>query len=590
MNSSITMSKYQGLGNDYLILDARRNQFQLRGKKAALMCRRGFGLGADGVLYGPVQINGKMGVHIFNADGSESAISGNGVRIFAKYLIDQGYVSEKKFEIETLAGTIEVEALNARATDFRVKMGTASFWSDEIPVLGKRREVVNEMMTFNGQKYKATCLTVGNPHCILFFDKVREETVKALGPYVENAEIFPHRMNLQICQKIDVGKDALISEFKDDDYLDKNTGGVKNDFGFVAEIDSSPAADDFHFTVQNGNNLTMKAPELETDDPNYNAVKSYISDKYNTMYNHLKQADANNYIDLTSLAKVYLINELGKNWDSGASSFYLTYKKDENGVYKFFASPVWDYDNSLGNARGVENDLRRMGITDYTLPTGWFSTKKNGYNGPNFLAEAVKNSVLMEEVRRTWFEDFLPALAILNKTGVSTGEIYSADVYAKILRDSAGMNYKIWELVTNSGWIADHSSLQRFAASYTYNQFGQVTDVTLLRCNTVKEYDQYTFDGQFSYMMDWLNSRAAWMSAQYISDYQPREPAYVPGDVDGDGEVEIIDVTLILRYNAMMISFTDLQKVAGDVDGDGDCGVVDAILIQRYLAGIISHF
>ncbi len=205
MNSSITMSKYQGLGNDYLILDARKNQFQLRGKKAALMCRRGFGLGADGVLYGPVQINGKMGVHIFNADGSESAISGNGVRIFAKYLIDQGYVSEKKFEIETLAGTIEVEALNARATDFRVKMGTASFWSDEIPVLGERREVVNEMMTFNGQKYKATCLTVGNPHCILFFDKVKEETVKALGPYVENAEIFPHRMNLQICQKIDRG-------------------------------------------------------------------------------------------------------------------------------------------------------------------------------------------------------------------------------------------------------------------------------------------------------------------------------------------------------------------------------------------------
>lgn len=205
MNSSIVMSKYQGLGNDYLILDAQKNKVQMVGKKTALLCRRGFGLGADGVLYGPVLINGKMGVHIYNSDGSESAISGNGVRIFAKYLIDHGYVNEKKFEIETLAGTIEVESLNARATEFRVKMGSASFWSDEIPVAGERREVVNEMMTFNGLKYRTTCLSVGNPHCIIFFDKVKEETVRELGPYVENAPLFPQRMNLQICQKIDRG-------------------------------------------------------------------------------------------------------------------------------------------------------------------------------------------------------------------------------------------------------------------------------------------------------------------------------------------------------------------------------------------------
>ncbi|MCI5902971.1 MAG: diaminopimelate epimerase [Blautia sp.] len=202
---SIVMTKYQGLGNDYLILDSRKNRVQLQGKKGALLCQRGFGLGADGVLYGPVDIDGKMGVRIFNSDGSESAISGNGVRIFAKYLMDQGYVKESRFEIETLAGTIQVECLNSRATEFRVKMGKASFVSREIPVTGEIREVINEEFVFHDETYKATCLTIGNPHCIIFTDHVSAEEVKALGPYVEDAPEFPERMNLQLCHRIDSG-------------------------------------------------------------------------------------------------------------------------------------------------------------------------------------------------------------------------------------------------------------------------------------------------------------------------------------------------------------------------------------------------
>ena len=205
MANTIIMSKYQGLGNDYLILDPKRNRVQLQGKKVALLCQRGFGLGADGVLYGPVEIEGKLGVRIYNADGSESAISGNGVRIFAKYLMDQGYVTEKKFDIETLSGTIQVECLNSRATEFRVNMGKASFISREIPVTGEVREVINETFTFNKKDYKATCLTVGNPHCIIFMDEVSPEIAKDLGPYVENADEFPERMNLQICRRIDSG-------------------------------------------------------------------------------------------------------------------------------------------------------------------------------------------------------------------------------------------------------------------------------------------------------------------------------------------------------------------------------------------------
>ena len=180
----------------------------------------------------------------------------------------------------------------------------------------------------------------------------------------------------------------------------------------------------------------MKSPELEATDPNVAAVRNYIISKFDAMWNKLNSDadDLDDYIDVDSLAKVYLINELGKNWDSGATSFFLTYKPDKAGKYKFFASPVWDYDNSLGNAAGVERDLQRMGCNDYTLPSGWFSTIKGGYNMPNFLAVAAKNSIVMNRVYPVWFEDFLPAIDILTSSGVNTGELYSSDVYRGIIK------------------------------------------------------------------------------------------------------------------------------------------------------------
>ena len=333
----------------------------------------------------------------------------------------------------------------------------------------------------------------------------------------------------QICQKIEVGKNSLIPDFEEDDYLDTETGGVKSDFSFLAEIDSSPAADDFHFTAKNGNSLTIKAPDLTEDDTNYDAVYSYIRSKYSVLYSRLQKDNIGDYLDITSMAKVYIINELGKNWDTGASSFFFTYKPDANGNYKFFASPVWDYDNSLGNARGVRGDLNSMGITDYELPTGWFASKKGGYRGPNVLAESIRNPLIMAEVRRVWFEDFLPALDKLAlTTDVRTGEIYSSNVYADILRDTAAMNYQIWPIDTNGSWTADHSSLRKYTVVYTKNAYGQVTGVELNRDNSNTQYDQYTFDGQFDYMMDWTTSRAAWISAQYIADYVPSEPTEPP--------------------------------------------------------------
>ena len=203
MENSITMIKYQGLGNDYLVLDPNKNRVQLQGKKIALLCQRGFGLGADGVLYGPVEINGKMGVHIYNSDGSEAAISGNGVRIFAKYLKDASYVQKKNFKLYTGNGPVEVTFLNEDGSRLRVSMGKLSFWSDEIPVIGERREVINEDMVFGRTLYPVTCVSIGNPHCVIPMREISKPLVCKIGDYSEIARYFPNRINTQIMQVID---------------------------------------------------------------------------------------------------------------------------------------------------------------------------------------------------------------------------------------------------------------------------------------------------------------------------------------------------------------------------------------------------
>lgn len=201
----VVLERYHGLGNDYLVFDPNHNELELDQANVKMICDRNEGLGADGVLEGPILKEDGMHVKVWNPDGSESETSGNGVRIFAKYLMDHEYVKEQKFSIQTLSGPIEVECLNNRATEFRVKMGKASFISREIPVTGEVREVINESFIFHNKEYKATCLTVGNPHCIIFMNQVTPELAKELGPYVENADEFPEKMNLQICRKIDTG-------------------------------------------------------------------------------------------------------------------------------------------------------------------------------------------------------------------------------------------------------------------------------------------------------------------------------------------------------------------------------------------------
>jgi diaminopimelate epimerase len=200
---AVHFKKYHGLGNDYLVIDPNVQDFAMAGANIRLICDRNFGVGSDGILYGPA-FDGDMPVlRIFNPDGSEAEKSGNGLRIFAKYLFEKKYVRSKSFQIKTLGGIVDVQVQDRTANLIRINMGKVTFLSTEIPVAGERREVVNEALNINGTDYEMTCLSIGNPHCVIPMPAVSEETARALGPFVENDRMFPNRINMQIVRVID---------------------------------------------------------------------------------------------------------------------------------------------------------------------------------------------------------------------------------------------------------------------------------------------------------------------------------------------------------------------------------------------------
>lgn len=200
---NVVLEKYHGLGNDYLVYNPQKNPFPLKEERVRLICDRNFGVGADGILEGPLFETGTADVRIWNPDGSLAESSGNGIRIYAKYLKDAGYAEKKNVLIQTAGGPVRAEYLTETGGKLTVSMGKLSFWSDEIPVTGPRREVINESMTFHEIPYDVTCVSIGNPHCVIFLKEISEKIVTRIGTCSENAACFPERINTTIMNVID---------------------------------------------------------------------------------------------------------------------------------------------------------------------------------------------------------------------------------------------------------------------------------------------------------------------------------------------------------------------------------------------------
>jgi diaminopimelate epimerase len=195
--------KYHALGNDYIVLNPADVGNQLTSSQIRLICHRNYGIGADGILFGPFESSEcDFALRIFNPDGSEAEKSGNGLRIFSRYLWDSGLVQERAFTILTAGGRVR-SRIHKGGRNVTVDMGRVSFDSRQIPVEGPSREVMNEAILVDGQELLFCAVTIGNPHCIILRDEVTAEEAQEWGPQIEKDPRFPNRTNVQFMKILD---------------------------------------------------------------------------------------------------------------------------------------------------------------------------------------------------------------------------------------------------------------------------------------------------------------------------------------------------------------------------------------------------
>jgi diaminopimelate epimerase len=197
-----TFVKSHGLGNDYLVLRESTLAFPLTPAAVRRLCDRHRGVGSDGILVLVESRIADFGVRIWNPDGSEAEKSGNGLRIFAKYLVDHGIASVPDFRVETRGGVVacRCHVADGRVAAVTVEMGRATFRAPEIPMRGPDADAVGVPLVVDGRTLTVTAVSVGNPHCVVFVDRLDDDELRRLGPLVEHHTDFPNRTNVQLAR------------------------------------------------------------------------------------------------------------------------------------------------------------------------------------------------------------------------------------------------------------------------------------------------------------------------------------------------------------------------------------------------------
>ncbi len=197
--------KSHGLGNEYIVLDSENISFTLTSNAVRRICNVNYGIGTDGVLLKVTSEKADFGLKIYNPDGSEAEKSGNGLRIFCKFLYDYKFTKNEKFSVETPGGIVKAEIMeeeNKRAKTIRIDMGKAIFTSRGIPVNSDKNEFIAQSLTAGDRKYEVNCVSVGNPHCVIIKDELDISEIKKYGPLLENHVLFPNRINVQFVKII----------------------------------------------------------------------------------------------------------------------------------------------------------------------------------------------------------------------------------------------------------------------------------------------------------------------------------------------------------------------------------------------------
>ena len=197
--------KSHGLGNDYIVLNQDEIDFDLTKEAIVKICDVHYGIGSDGILLKVPSYKANFGLRILNPDGSEAEKSGNGLRIFAKYLYDYKYAIDKIFTVETPGGIVRAEIIEewyGKAQTVKVDMGKAIFESALIPVSCGQPECMDETLHLEYRDYTINCVSVGNPHCVILKDELDEKEIKIFGPQIENHPMFPNRINVQFARVV----------------------------------------------------------------------------------------------------------------------------------------------------------------------------------------------------------------------------------------------------------------------------------------------------------------------------------------------------------------------------------------------------
>jgi diaminopimelate epimerase len=195
----------QGTGNDFLFAEARDDAGQDWETLSRAMCDRHYGAGADGLIVVLPSERADVRMRLFNADGSEAEVSGNGVRCLVKYAIERGLatLAGARLRIEAVHGVLEAEASirGGTVTAVRLSMGPPRFAPNEVPVIAEMEPVIDFPLDVDGQQLAVTCLSMGNPHAVLFVeDPVESYPLDKIGPKVERHAAFPERVNFGVAQ------------------------------------------------------------------------------------------------------------------------------------------------------------------------------------------------------------------------------------------------------------------------------------------------------------------------------------------------------------------------------------------------------
>lgn len=203
---NMKFTKMQGCGNDYIYVNCFQETIENPKDTAIKVSDVHFGIGSDGlILIRPSEV-ADFRMSMYNADGSEGKMCGNGIRCVAKYVYDFGLTEKTTITIETLSGikTLKLSVKDGKVQSVRVDMGKAILESRNIPAIYEGKDIiVNEPVNIDGNEYKITCVSMGNPHCITFVEDVKAIDIERKGPKFENHEMFPDRVNTEFIHVID---------------------------------------------------------------------------------------------------------------------------------------------------------------------------------------------------------------------------------------------------------------------------------------------------------------------------------------------------------------------------------------------------